>query len=294
MTIWAVELDFEQRVHARIEAGAVSEAIDSGRFVWIDMSPDDFGAIEDLIVGFEIPEEVIEDASTEEAATQAARYSNCLHMIMSGCDLHENHFELRRVDAIVGETFLLTVHRAPVDFIERTKADFPDDFNQFEERVEQVQSRLIGDVDDGLFKEIGAVAADLVHFRKVLLPARAVLSDLATRKSRFVSEATQPFLANMVGTVERILQDLLADREILNDSLNLHVSAVSHRTNEGVRRLTGVSVIFLPLTFLVGVYGMNFEVLPELKWRMGYALFWGVVATTTISLLVLLRRKKLL
>jgi len=121
-----------------------------------------------------------------------------------------------------------------------------------------------------------------------------VLTDLASRKSRFVSEATQPFLANMVGTVERVLQDLLADREILSDSLNLHMSAVSHRTNEVMRRLTVVSVLFLPLTFLVGVYGMNFDDQPELHWRIGYPLFWLVAFGITATLLVLLGRKKLL
>jgi magnesium transporter len=164
-----------------------------------------------------------------------------------------------------------------------------------EERVEQLQDELRrDDVDDSVFARISELGADLLHFRKVLLPARAVLADLSTRKSIFLSQATQPFLANMVGTVEHVLQDLLVDRDILSESLNLYMSMVSHRTNEVMKRLTVVSVIFLPLTFLVGVYGMNFKELPELEWRYGYAYFWAFVLAMVGGLLWLLKRHRLL
>jgi magnesium transporter len=101
-----------------------------------------------------------------------------------------------------------------------------------------------------------------------------VLADLAARKTPFIAETTQPFLANMVGTIERVLQDVLVDRDILSGSLNNYLSMVAHRTNQIMNRLTIVSVIFLPLTFLCGVYGMNFRVMPEIDWRYGYPLFW--------------------
>jgi hypothetical protein len=78
---------------------------------------------------------------------------------------------------------------------------------------------------------------------------------------------------------------ILVDRDILSDS---------HRTNKVTKKLTVVSVVFLPLTFLVGVYGMNFEILPELKWRYGYGCFWALVALTVVGLVALLRRSRLL
>jgi magnesium transporter len=133
-----------------------------------------------------------------------------------------------------------------------------------------------------------------LHFRKVVLPARAVLTDLSTRKSLFISEATQPFLANMVGTLERVLQDLLVDRDILSNSLNLYMSMVGHRTNQVMKKLTVVSVVFLPLTFLCGVYGMNFRKLPELDWQWGYPAFWGAVAVIVSVVVYVSRRARLL
>jgi magnesium transporter len=166
--------------------------------------------------------------------------------------------------------------------------------NDLEDRVEAMESTLISDVNDAVFRDVAELSSSLLHFRKVLMPARAVLTDLSSRKSRFISEATQPFLANMVGTVERILQDVVVAREILANSLNLYMSVVGHRTNEVMRRLTVVSVIFLPLTFLVGVYGMNFREQPELQWKYGYAAFWILTIGVATALLVLMSRKRFL
>ena len=317
---FVVEFDFAAKSHRRIDLRDSAAAIEAGKFVWIDLDVAELDTYAEQLEHFALPDEALEDARSGDVGTQHARYPNCLHLVLSGCLLHDAHFELQRVDVAIAERHLVTIHGGRVEFIERIKHDYPDDFlhhaetpsfllyelwdhlldryvlvqDQFEERVEKIQVRLMEEVDDALFREIAELGRDLVHFRKVLLPARAVLTDLASRKSRFVSEATQPFLANMVGTVERVLQDLLADREILSDSLNLHMSAVSHRTNEVMRRLTVVSVLFLPLTFLVGVYGMNFDTQPELHWRIGYPLFWLVAFGVTTTLLILLGRKKLL
>ena len=128
----------------------------------------------------------------------------------------------------------------------------------------------------------------------MVLPARAVLTDLSTRKSLYISEATQPFLANMVGTLERVLRDLLVDRDVLSNSMNLYMSIVQHRTNEVMKRLTVLSTIFLPLTFLCGVYGMNFRKLPELEWEYGYGAFWLVVLTIVTGIVLMSKRAKLL
>jgi magnesium transporter len=267
-----------------------------------------------------VADEIVEDALTREAATQIAKYDDYLHLVMTGCKLTEHHFELERVDLVVAEKFLLTIHRGPALFLEVVKRQYKTDFyrfakspsfllyelwdhllenylsvqKRFEERVEVLQADLIGDVDDRVFARVSELGADLLHFRKLLLPARAVLTELSTRKSPFVSEATQPFLGNMVGTVERVLQDLLVDRDILSESLNLYMSVVGHRTNRIMNKLTVVSVIFLPLTFLCGVYGMNFEVVPELRWRYGYIAFWVVAVVIVAGLLWVLRRIRLL
>ena len=86
----------------------------------------------------------------------------------------------------------------------------------------------------------------------------------------------------------------MVDRDILAQSLDLHMSMVTHRTNRVMNKLTIISAIFLPLTFLCGVYGMNFDRFPELHWRYGYEFFWGLTATIVTVLVFLLRRNRML
>ena len=96
----------------------------------------------------------------------------------------------------------------------------------------------------------------------------------------------------MVGTIERVLQDVLVDRDILNGALNNYMSMVAHKTNAVMSRLTIVSFIFLPLTFLCGVYGMNFDVLPEKGFKYGYLYFWIAVLVIAIGIIAFMKRKK--
>lgn len=318
---FVAEFDFDAKIERVIACSDATASMASGKFVWIDATYEDpKDARQPLIDLGLVAEELIDDALSAAPTTQQGRYPKYLHLAVTGCRVGGHSFELERVDIFVGEHFMLTTHRGSPSFIASVRREYKDDFHRFarspsfllyeiwdhlldnyvrvqkrlEERVEELQQELIGDVDDRVFAQVSEIGADLLNLRKVLLPARSVLTDISTRKSLFVSEATQPFLANMVGTVERVLQDLMADRDILSDSLNLYMSLVGHRTNRVMNRLTVVSVIFLPLSFLCGVYGMNFEVLPELRWEHGYLYFWSVVILIVLALVIALRRMRVL
>jgi magnesium transporter len=233
----------------------------------------------------------------------------------------DDDFELDRVDVVIGERFFVTIHRDEVPFLEAMRRGYKKDFVRFargpsfllfalwdhlvehylaiqmvmEDRVDALQLALMKErLGSDVFARVAALGAALLHFRKIVLPARAVLADLSTRRSMCVSEFTQGALSNLEGTLEHVLQDLMVDRDVLAGALNLHLSVVSHRTNEVMKRLTVVSVVFLPLTFLVGVYGMNFDVMPELRWTFGYPLFWAAALLMVAGILGFLRRAKLL
>jgi len=319
--VFAVELDFKTKHHQRITVDDIKPAIEAGRFVWIDVDVAQVDDARKILGKLDLcAAEIVEDALTREPATQIARYDDYLHLVLSGCRLQGNKFDLERVDAVMGESFLLTLHKGQPVFLEAVRRSYVADFKRFaqspsfllyelwdhlienylsvhkkfEERVEHVQAQLIGDVTDGVFAEASELGSDLLHLRKVVLPARAVLTDLSTRKSPFVSEATQPFLGNMVGTIERVLQDVLVDRDILSGALNNYMSMVAHKTNQVMSKLTVVSIIFLPLTFLCGVYGMNFEVLPEKEWKHGYLFFWILTGVIAAGLIWFMKKKKVL
>ncbi len=316
-----IAFDFAGKQAPTISCAQARQAMNEGKFVWIDVNLSRQDEAQALLADLSLcASEIVQDAMGRESATQLGRYDDYIHLVLSGCKLAGRSFELERVDVVIGEKFLLTMSRDQAVFMQAVRRDYHNDFmrfanspsfllfelwdhlvdnylnvhNAFEERVAQVQRQLVGEVDEGIFQQASELSSDLLNLRKVVLPARGVLTDLSTRKSAFVSEATQPFLANMVGTVERVLQDVLVDRDILSDSLNNYMSMVAHRTNKVMGKLTVVSVIFLPLTFLCGVYGMNFEVMPELKSEWGYYGFWAVAVILAVSLMIFMRRIKLL
>lgn len=316
-----VELDFDTKVDRAISLHEFAASTAAGRYVWIDVHWRDLDATRRLLAETGLlHDDAIEDALGGEPETRQARYEQHLHLVLSSVRPDEHELGIERVDVIIGERFLMTLHAGEPRFLELVRRDFRTDFVRFakspsflvyelfdhlldsytsvqasfERKVDQIQSRLIGEVDQRTFLAVSELGSDLLNFRKILLPTRTLLTDLSSRKSVFISEATQPFLANMVGTVEHVLQELLVDRDILSESVNLYVSMVGHRTNETMKRLTVVSVVFLPLTFLVGVYGMNFEVFPEVHWQYGYAMFWVVALTIVLLIVVFMRRSRLL
>jgi magnesium transporter len=317
----AIAFDFTAKGLADIDAASAKAEMAAGRFVWIDVNlerADDARALLESL-GLCHPE-ILEDAFTRDPATQIGRYADCLHLVLTGCRIAGRDLQLERVDAVMGERSLVTLRRGATEFMNAVHRDLRSDFSRFaqspsfllyelwdhlidnylkvhetfDERVTAIQRALIGEVDESIFKEASELSSDLLQLRKVVLPARAVLTELSTRKSSFVSEATQPYLANMAGTVDRVLQDVLVDRDILSDSLNNYMSMVAHRTNKVMGKLTVVSVIFLPLSFLCGVYGMNFESMPELKSDWGYTGFWAVAAIIVTLLLLVMRRARVL
>ncbi len=320
-----VSFDFKAKALKTVGVGELVAEMEAGRFCWVDVDVANVDAARKMLTDLALcSAEIVEDSLTRDPATQIARYDDYIHLVLSGCRLVDgptgHKFDLERVDAIMGEMFLLTLHRGQPVFLEAVRKAYRADFlrfaqspsfllyelwdhlidnylnvhKAFEERVEAVQRSLTGDVDESVFGVASELGSDLLHLRKIVLPARAVLTDLSTRKSPFVSEATQPFLGNMVGTCERVLQDVLVDRDILSGALNNYMTMVSHQTGKVMNRLTVVSVIFLPLTFLCGIWGMNFEVMPELHWEYGYLVFWGAVLGIGGGLAWLMRKSRLL
>jgi magnesium transporter len=319
--VTVVALDFANKREMAVAVDEIPAAMEAGNFVWIDVDATDRGQARQVLEGLHlVDEDVILAALREEAQTHYARYDHYLHVIVSGYHPRGSELELQPISVVLGERFLLTVHRGTVDFLRAVRRDYHSDFVRFArspsfllyeiwdhlienylhtqklmgERVEALQAELQAEeVPASVFARVSQLGSDLLHFRKVLLPARAVLADLSTRRSLFLSEATQRFLGNMVSTIDHLLQDMLVDRDILSESLNLHMSLVGHHTNQIMKKLTAVSVVFLPLTFLVGIYGMNFDVFPEVKWRFGYLYFWVLVAVIVFVILRIIRRARL-
>ena len=132
----------------------------------------------------------------------------------------------------------------------------------------------------------------MLHFRKLLLAAGEVIDELVARRSPFLTETTKPHLKQKAMRIDVLSAEVLNERDALTSSLNLYLSLTGYRTNLIMTRLTLISFIFLPLSFLVGLYGMNFVTMPELNWSFGYVYFWCLVGVVLAILVILGKRWK--
>lgn len=321
-------LDFRDRSRGHLRPGEVRTEIDRGRFVWIDIDAATTDADTAAhafpaaaFPGVDLRRVIREHALPPvESAAGLRRGDGLLHIVFVGGAACGPDSPCERLDVVIGAGFLLTVHRGPNAVLDAVRREYVHDFEhhaatpsflvyeicneqveqflavqgRLEEDVEETRRLLAHDAGEPAFESVAAVSGRLLALRRRVLPARRVLEELVSRKTVLVSEATLGFLGGMIDTLERLLADIAADREILESALNLSLTVMSHRTNQTMNRLAVVSTIFLPLTFLCGIYGMNFEVMPEVRWAHGYTYFWTLSAVITAALVMILRRSRLL
>ncbi len=125
----------------------------------------------------------------------------------------------------------------------------------------------------------------------MMWPMREAFSGLMDEQHKTISKAARAYLRDVNDHAVQLVDIIETYREMAAGLTDLYMSAVSNRMNETMKVLTIIATLFIPITFLAGVYGMNFEHFPELDWPYAYPVFWGVCATVTLGLLLFFRRK---
>jgi magnesium transporter len=317
-SVMAIAFDFQARQDRQIPLDEARAACDLGQSCWIDLDANDRDTAERILRQLGVSEATIEEALADKVAGRCDFYEECIHAEVTATELKDGRITFSHVDLVIGERYLVTVRRGPVEFIELTKKNYKSFFNSFaqtlgfllfemwdhlidgyrrglhavEDKVEVLQAQIFGKVDDEIFGDVADTTHDLLLLRRNILADRDVLNQLTTRRSKFIAETAVPHLHSMVGTLDQLGADLTVEREILAETLNLHLGIVSHRTNKVVNRLTVISSIFLPLTFLCGVYGMNFTYLPEKDWHYGYAFFWFMVIAISGGMVAVMKKNR--
>jgi magnesium transporter len=158
--------------------------------------------------------------------------------------------------------------------------------------IESLEEAVIAGFDSDVAELITSERRILLTMQHRVNPQVDILARLAQRHYSFVGEAAAPYFQDVYDHALRITQNLSHYRELLGHIFEMRLAGAAQKTNEVMRRLTLVSTVFLPLTFLVGVYGMNFNYMPELTWRYGYFVIWGVMLVIAVGMWVNFRRQK--
>jgi magnesium transporter len=128
--------------------------------------------------------------------------------------------------------------------------------------------------------------------RKNLWPLREVVAGLEKIDNKLIHRGLAPYLRDVYEHTIQVIDNVESLRDVLSGVLDIYITTVSNRTNDVMKVLTVIATIFIPLTFVVGVYGMNFEHMPELKWRFGYVVVWSVMAAIAAGMILYFKRKK--
>jgi magnesium transporter len=152
--------------------------------------------------------------------------------------------------------------------------------DQIDDVIENLESKLVDNEDISLKTQIHSIRREVLSFRSYVAPLRDLLNRFHKCESDFINESTQMYLRDLQDHVAQVMDIAENQRDTLNGSYDLLMSNVSHRMNQVMKTLTIISTIFIPLTFLAGIYGMNFDFMPELRWKYGY---FGVLGLMTVA-----------
>lgn len=155
------------------------------------------------------------------------------------------------------------------------------------ERMEDLETRVFEHPTRDILTEIYHTKRELLGIRRCVWPLRDALRQALKGGMPIIRESTLPYVRDTVDHLMQVSDIIETYRELAASFIDVYLSSVSHRTNEVMRILTIFSTIFIPLTFIAGIYGMNFESMPELHWKHGYRFFWLLISGVMVGCLFL-------
>lgn len=178
----------------------------------------------------------------------------------------------RLIDTVVDNYFLVTEHISNLS--------------------ENLEERVLTKPDEAVLVEIQQLKRQVIMMRKAVSPLKEAILLLQKDANPIITDGTRRYLRDVYEHLVQLNDTIETERDIVANIMELHLSGVSNRMNQVMKVLTIISTIFIPLTFLAGVYGMNFKYMPELEWRYGYLGAWALMIVIFILLIYYFKRRK--
>lgn len=163
---------------------------------------------------------------------------------------------------------------------------------RFDEKLDELEERITADIEGDHMREIQDVKREMLRLRRSLIPLREAVGGLEKGITGLVLPNHQKYYKDVHDHLVQLADSLEGNREVISMLMDLYLANMSNRMNNVMKVLTIVSTIFIPLTFIAGIYGMNFENMPELAWPWAYFAILGIMAGIGVVMLLFFRRKK--
>lgn len=267
-----------------------------------------------------------EDIVNTSQRPKVEQYNNCTFIVMRMLCYSIEHqaVDSEQISIILGENYVLSfqetnqpIFKPVVERLNITKSRMctlgPDYLayalmdnvtdhyfnllNTLGEQLEAVEDELMDEPDENTFQQIHSLRKEIIFSRKAIWPARDMLNAVIRDESDFIKESTKIFIRDVYDHTVQIIDNIENYREMIMGMHDMYMSHVSNKMNEIMKVLTIIATIFIPLTFIAGLYGMNFNPeaspynMPELNWYYGYPAFWGVMIVVAVIMVIYFKRK---
>jgi magnesium transporter len=294
---------------------------DPHKVTWLDINGlHEIQNLEKLGDCFSLHPLVVEDILNTNQRPKVEDYGNYLYLVLKIINYQKEAQEVSsdQLSLIVGPNFVISLHendeaifnairerlkskgkirRSGADYLAYSLMDLVVDqyfviLEDLGETIEELEEELVSQPDPQTVHQIHRLKRVMIILRRSVWPLREVLSQLERQESPLIQEGTSLYIKDVYDHVIQVIDTIETFRDMLSGMLDVYLSSISNRLNEVMKVLTIIATIFIPLTFIAGVYGMNFEFMPELKWRWGYFVILACMAVIFLAMLLFFRKKK--
>ena len=321
--IQVIDFDLEEVRETEIkDTGELRKYLSSDSITWINVDGlHNEKIIRDLSDIFSIPADILSDVMEPSSRPQAEEFDNGFFVSIKMMEFNEkkNRVSVDNLSLIVMDKILVTFqeekgdvfepvrerirkHKTKIrtsgsDYLAFTLLDVVIDnyiyiLGIYGEKVETLEGRLILNTNKETLKIINLFKHELNNLRVDIKPAKEMIMGLVKLDTDFIQEENEKHYKELQDNINQAVDLLDYYREVLYDELNMYHSSMSTKLNDTMTVLTIFSVIFIPLTFIVGVYGMNFDNFPELHWKYGYFIVWGIMLLIVAGMIGYFKKRK--
>jgi magnesium transporter len=163
---------------------------------------------------------------------------------------------------------------------------------KFGEKIESMEEEVISNPTERTVQQIHSLKSEMIALRKSIWPLRELINGMQKSDSSLINETTDIFMRDVYDHTIQIIDTIESFRDMVSGMLDIYLSSLSNKMNAVMKVLTIIATLFIPLTFVAGIYGMNFKYMPELEWRWSYPIVWLIMIAVAIVMLCYFKRKK--
>lgn len=274
----------------------VMEVIKNGESVWIDLTSPSEAEISTLSRIIPIHPLNLEDCLPNEELPKVDEFLEYTFLLIYGIDRSDGDINAKELDILISKNILITVHHVyhnSIEYVwkicEKEPAILKEGSDNIayriidgiidriipimdfiDERIDGLEDKIIEESTEGVVEEILCLKRNILHLRRLLNPQRDVIYKLSRHENPYINSKVRIYFTDIHDHIYRLYEELESMRDISSSLLEAHRSNMSLKMNKVMQKLTIIATIFMPLTFIVGLYGMNFENMPELKIPWAY------------------------